>query len=82
MTSAKASAAQLFGCHEKRFASRSVWTEISSITSRDKFAGPSNYQTLVNDALRDYLRVQPIAQQVGAEVRSVPFYARNSGKRR
>jgi uncharacterized protein (DUF4415 family) len=30
-----------------------------------------NYQTLINDALRDYLRRPTIAQQVGAEVRSV-----------
>lgn len=30
-----------------------------------------NYQTLINDALRDYMRRPSIAQQVGAEVRSV-----------
>ncbi|MHB8383451.1 MAG: BrnA antitoxin family protein [Candidatus Binataceae bacterium] len=30
-----------------------------------------NYQTLMNDALRDYLHRPTIAQQVGAEVRSV-----------
>ena len=30
-----------------------------------------NYQTLINDALRDYLRRPTIAQQVRAEVRSV-----------
>jgi hypothetical protein len=30
-----------------------------------------NYQTLINDALRDNLRRPSIAQQVGAEVRSV-----------
>ena len=30
-----------------------------------------NYQTLINDALREYLRRPSIAQQVGAEVRSV-----------
>jgi uncharacterized protein (DUF4415 family) len=30
-----------------------------------------NYQTLINDALRDYLHRPTIAQQVGAEVRSV-----------
>ncbi len=30
-----------------------------------------NYQTLINDALRDYLQCPSIAQQVGAEVRSV-----------
>ncbi len=30
-----------------------------------------NYQALINDALRDYLRRPSIAQQVGAEVRSV-----------
>jgi uncharacterized protein (DUF4415 family) len=30
-----------------------------------------NYQTFINDALRDYLRRPTIAQQVGAEVRSV-----------
>ena len=30
-----------------------------------------NYQTLINDALRDHLRRPSIAQQVGAEVRSV-----------
>lgn len=30
-----------------------------------------NYQTLINDALRDLLRRPTIAQQVGAEVRSV-----------
>jgi uncharacterized protein (DUF4415 family) len=30
-----------------------------------------NYQSLINDALRDYLRRPSIAQQVGAEVRSV-----------
>jgi uncharacterized protein (DUF4415 family) len=29
-----------------------------------------NYQTLINDALRDYLQRPSIAQQVGAEVRS------------
>jgi uncharacterized protein (DUF4415 family) len=31
-----------------------------------------NYQTLINDALRDYVRRPGIAQQVGAEVRSEP----------
>lgn len=30
-----------------------------------------NYQTLINDALREYLRRPSIAQQVGTEVRSV-----------
>ncbi|MGB6564927.1 MAG: BrnA antitoxin family protein [Candidatus Binataceae bacterium] len=30
-----------------------------------------NYQTLINDALRDHLRRPSIAQQVGAEVRAV-----------
>jgi uncharacterized protein (DUF4415 family) len=30
-----------------------------------------NYQTLINDALRECLRRPSIAQQVGAEVRSV-----------
>ena len=30
-----------------------------------------NYQTLINDALREHLRRPTIAQQVGAEVRSV-----------
>jgi uncharacterized protein (DUF4415 family) len=30
-----------------------------------------NYQTLINEALRDYLRRPTIVQQVGAEVRSV-----------
>ena len=30
-----------------------------------------NYQTLINDVLREYLRQPTIAQQVGAEVRSV-----------
>jgi len=30
-----------------------------------------NYQTLINDALRDYMRRPSIAEQVGAEVRSV-----------
>jgi len=30
-----------------------------------------NYQSLINDALHDYLRRPSIAQQVGAEVRSV-----------
>jgi uncharacterized protein (DUF4415 family) len=30
-----------------------------------------NYQTLINDALRDHLQRPSIAQQVGAEVRSV-----------
>ena len=30
-----------------------------------------NYQTLINDALRDYLRKPGLAEQVGAEVRSV-----------
>ena len=30
-----------------------------------------NYQTLINDALRDYLQRPSIVQQVGAEVRSV-----------
>ncbi len=34
-------------------------------------AHSGNYQTLINDALRDYLRRPSIAQQVGAEVRSV-----------
>lgn len=34
-------------------------------------AGRGNYQTLINDALREYLRRPSIAQQVGAEVRSV-----------
>lgn len=30
-----------------------------------------NYQTLINDALRDYLQRPSLAQQVGKEVRSV-----------
>ena len=30
-----------------------------------------NYQTLINDALRDHLHRPTIAQEVGAEVRSV-----------
>ena len=30
-----------------------------------------NYQTLINDVLRDYIRRPGLAQQVGAEVRSV-----------
>lgn len=30
-----------------------------------------NYQTLINEALRDHLRRPTIVQQVGAEVRSV-----------
>jgi uncharacterized protein (DUF4415 family) len=30
-----------------------------------------NYQTLINDALRDYLHRPSIAQQVGAEIRLV-----------
>ncbi len=30
-----------------------------------------NYQTLINDALREYLRRPTMAQQIGAEVRSV-----------
>ena len=30
-----------------------------------------NYQTLINDALREHLRRPSIAQEVGAEVRSV-----------
>lgn len=34
-------------------------------------AGRGNYQTLINEALRDHLRQPTIAQQVGAEVRSV-----------
>jgi len=40
---------------------------------RDKVrkAHCGNYQTLINDALRDYLHRPSIAQQVGAEVRSV-----------
>jgi uncharacterized protein (DUF4415 family) len=40
---------------------------------RDKVrkAHRGNYQTLINDALRDYLRRPTIAEQVGAEVRSV-----------
>lgn len=40
---------------------------------RDKVrkAHRGNYQSLINDALRDYLRRPSIAQQVGAEVRSV-----------
>jgi uncharacterized protein (DUF4415 family) len=40
---------------------------------RDKVrkAHRGNYQTLINDALRDYLQRPSIAQQVGAEVRSV-----------
>ena len=40
---------------------------------RDKVrkAHRGNYQTLINDALRDYLHRPSIAQQVGAEVRSV-----------
>lgn len=40
---------------------------------RDKVrnAHRGNYQTLINDALRDYLRRPNIVQQVGAEVRSV-----------
>jgi uncharacterized protein (DUF4415 family) len=40
---------------------------------RDKVrrAHKGNYQTLINDALREYLRRPTIAQEVGAEVRSV-----------
>jgi uncharacterized protein (DUF4415 family) len=40
---------------------------------RDKVrkARGGNYQTLINDALRDHLRRPNIVQQVGAEVRSV-----------
>ncbi len=40
---------------------------------RDKVrnAHRGNYQTLINDALRDYLRRPNIVQQMGAEVRSV-----------
>lgn len=40
---------------------------------RDKVrkAHRGNYQTLINDALRDYLRRPTIAQQVGEEVRAV-----------
>ncbi|MGZ6241835.1 MAG: BrnA antitoxin family protein [Candidatus Binataceae bacterium] len=34
-------------------------------------AHSGNYQTLINDALRDFLRRPSIAQQVGAEVRTV-----------
>jgi len=34
-------------------------------------AHSGNYQTLINDALRDYLRRPSIAQQVCAEVRTV-----------
>ena len=34
-------------------------------------AHSGNYQTFINDALRDYLRRPSIAQQVGAEVRTV-----------
>ena len=30
-----------------------------------------NYQTLINDALREYIRRPGLAEQVGAEVRSV-----------
>jgi len=30
-----------------------------------------NYQTLINDALREHLRKPGLAEQVGAEVRSV-----------
>jgi uncharacterized protein (DUF4415 family) len=30
-----------------------------------------NYQTLINDALRDYVQRPGLAQQVGAELRSV-----------
>jgi uncharacterized protein (DUF4415 family) len=30
-----------------------------------------NYQTLINDALRDYIQRPGLAQQVGAELRSV-----------
>jgi hypothetical protein len=43
------------------------------ITSAIRFveAHRGNYQTLINDALRDYLHRPSIAQQVGAEVRSV-----------
>jgi uncharacterized protein (DUF4415 family) len=39
---------------------------------RDKVrkAHRGNYQTLINDALRDYLRRPTIVEQVGAEVRS------------
>lgn len=34
-------------------------------------ANRGNYQTLINDALRDYLRRPTIAQEVRAEVRSI-----------
>lgn len=36
-----------------------------------RMAHRGNYQTLINDALREYLRRPSIAEQVGAEVRSV-----------
>jgi hypothetical protein len=39
-----------------------------------------NYQTLINDALRDYLQRPSIAQQVGAEVRSVLREEARQGK--
>ena len=40
---------------------------------RDKVrkAHCGNYQTLINDALREYIQRPSLAQQVGAEVRSV-----------
>ncbi|MGA2410390.1 MAG: BrnA antitoxin family protein [Candidatus Binataceae bacterium] len=36
-----------------------------------RLAHRGNYQTLINDALRDYLQRPGLAQQVGAEVRSI-----------
>jgi uncharacterized protein (DUF4415 family) len=44
---------------------------VDHFRDRVRNAHRGNYQTLINDALREYLRRPSIAQQVGAEVRSV-----------
>ncbi|MBV8772674.1 MAG: BrnA antitoxin family protein [Deltaproteobacteria bacterium] len=44
---------------------------VDHFRDRVRKAHRGNYQTLINDALREYLQRPTIAQQVGAEVRLV-----------
>ena len=43
---------------------------VDHFRERVRKAHRGNYQTLINDALREYLRRSGLAEQVGAEVRS------------
>ena len=45
---------------------------VDHFRERVRKARRGNYQTLINDALREYLRRPGLARQAGAEVRSAP----------